>query len=262
MALDDKDVAKMDASVSAYWGTYALADGGRYKELPGALFMQTAIPHYLFNSVILTGREPALIEEALKLSAACLAAAGVPVLWRVSASADCKQVRAQLERAGLERGAAQPAMQVELSALPALQPVDGLVIRTASGAEERRDWGALTIEAFEMEDRLGAAMGACEATIPSGIFEDQPRYTGYLDGEPVAVSSLVMTDDVAGIYAVATLPQARKRGIGRAMTLHAMAEGKRRGASTSVLQATDMGRPVYERIGFRTVFDYQTYLHQ
>lgn len=261
MAYDDKVVARMDASVSAYWGTYALADGGQHKKLPGALFMQTAIPHCLFNSVILTGREPATIDAALDLSANCRNAFGGPVLWRVSVSADSEEVRTRLDQAGLQRGDAHPAMQMDLSGLPAPQPVDGLVIETASGAEGRRNWGQLAIEAFEMEDGLRAAMGACEATIPSELFEDQPRFTGYIDGEPAAVSSLVMTDGVAGIYAVATLPQARKRGIGSAMSLHAMSEGKRRGASLAVLQATDMGRPVYERIGFRSVFDYQAYLH-
>lgn len=260
MALDDKTVARMDASVRAYWGTDALAAGGRRKELAGALFMQTAIPHCLFNSVILSGQDPATIEAALELSTACLKAFGVPVLWRLSASADSKELRARLTQAGLQAGGTQPAMQADLSRMPALQTVDWLVIETANGAAARRDWGRLAIQAFEMEDALGQAMGNCEATIPAELFDEQPRFTGYLDGEPVAVSSLVMTDGVAGIYAVATLPRARKRGIGAAMTLYAMAEGRRRGASIAMLQASDMGRPVYEKIGFETVFHYQNYL--
>ena len=69
-----------------------------------------------------------------------------------------------------------------------------------------------------------------------------------------------MAGGLAGIYAVATLPEARRRGVGTAMTLHAMAEGRRRGASMAVLQATDFGRPVYERIGFSVAFDYALYL--
>ncbi len=261
MALDGKLVARMDASLLAYWGTYALADGGRRKELPGALFMQTAIPHCLFNSVILTGRDQAAIDEALELSAACRKIVGVPVLWRVSVAADNEDLRARLEAAGLQRGAPQPAMMADQSVVALREPVRGLVIETADGAEARRRWGQLAIAAFELEETLQAPMGDCEATSPSEMFEAQPRFTGYLDGEAVAVSSLVMTDGMAGIYAVATLPHARKRGIGTAMTVHALSEGKRRGADIAVLQATDMGRPVYEKIGFRKIFDYQNYLH-
>lgn len=243
-----------------YWGTYALADGGRHERLGEALFMQTAIPHCLFNSVILSGHDPAAIETALDLAADCARSGGVPVLWRVGPSAESAELRARLERAGLKPADPQPAMLVDLSNLPPPPNIKGLVIATATGPEERREWGRLTIAAFEMDDGLGVAMGTCEATIPAGLFEDQPRFTGHLDGEPVAVSSLVMTNGLAGVYAVATLPHARKRGIGRAMTLHAMAEGLRRGATMATLQATPMGRPIYEKIGFRTVFDYQAYL--
>lgn len=243
-----------------YWGAYALAGGGRHERLSGALFMQTAIPHFLFNSVILSGHDRAAVETALGLGADCAGSGGVPVLWRVGPSAESAALRARLEAAGVQPSEAQPAMLADLADLPPPPAIDGLVIATARGPEERRAWGRLAIAAFEMDPDLGIAMGGCEATIPARMFDDQPRYTGHLDGEAVAVSSLVMTDGLAGIYAVATLPHARRRGIGRAMTLHAMAEGLRRGAKMATLQATSMGRPVYEGIGFRTAFDYQTYL--
>lgn len=260
MVPDRSLVTLMDASVMDYWGTYALADGGRHQRLGDALFMQTAIPHCLFNSVILSGHDPATIEAALDLAADCARASGVPVLWRVGPLAESAELRARLEKAGLRLSERTPAMIADLSDLPEPPRVGGMTITTAAGPEERRDWGRLTIAAFEMEEKLGVAMGACEATIPADLFEDQPRYTACIDGEPVAVSSLVMTDGLAGIYAVATRPNARKRGLGTALTLHAMAEGRRRGAKMATLQATSMGRPVYERLGFRTVFDYQNYL--
>ncbi|MDU8946345.1 GNAT family N-acetyltransferase [Ovoidimarina sediminis] len=263
MIADRALVARMDASLMDYWGTYGLAEGGRLEKLRDALFMQTTIPHSLFNSVILSGHDPDATETALGLGAECARNAGVPVLWRVGPAADTAGLRARLEDAGLKPGEPHPAMLADLDDLddmPTEPVIDGLVIKTAKGPEERRTWGRLTIASFEMEESLGEAMGACEATIPPDMFGDQPRYTAYLDGEPVAVSSLVMTDGIAGIYAVATLPRARARGIGTAMTLHAMAEGRRRGARMATLQATSMGRPVYEKIGFRTIFDYQTYL--
>jgi ribosomal protein S18 acetylase RimI-like enzyme len=260
MVLDGSLVARMDVNVMDYWGAYALASGGRHMRLNEALFMQTAIPHSLFNSVILSGYDPGSVEAALDLAADAVGSGGVPVLWRLGPSADTSALRARLEEAGLQRSEGPPAMLADLSDLPPPPEFKGLIIATATGPEERREWGRLAIAAFEMDDGLGAAMGACEATIPASLFEDQPRFTGYLDGEPVAVSSLVMTDGLAGVYAVATLPQARNRGIGTAMTLHAMAEGQRRGAKLATLQATSMGRPIYEKIGFRTVFDYQSYL--
>lgn len=260
MTLDPSLVARVDANVADYWGAYALAEGGRHERLDEALFMQTAIPHKLFNSVILGGYDPATVEAALALAAECVKASAVPVLWRVSPLAESTVLRTRLEGAGLAYTGPHPAMLCDLSDLPAPPAIEGFAIETATGPEERRAWGRLATTAFELGDRLFGPMGDCEATIPARLFADQPRFTGYLDGEPVAVSSLVMTDGLAGIYAVATLPAARKRGIGAAMTLHAMIEGKRRGAQQVSLQATAMGRPVYEKIGYRKVFDYQTYL--
>lgn len=262
MVIDRSLVTQLDASVMDYWGTYALSGGGQHERLGDALFMRTKIPHCLFNSVILSGYDPATVDAALELAAGCASSDGVPVLWRIGPLADSAELRAHLEKAGLQPTDPQPAMLVELSDLPRPTQIEGMVIAMADGPEERSEWGRLTIAAFEMEDSLGVAMGDCEATIPVEHFEDQPRFTAYLDDEPVAVSSLVMTNGLAGVYAVATLPNARKRGIGTAMTLHAMAEGMQRGARLATLQATTMGRPIYEKIGFRKVFDYQTYLQQ
>jgi GNAT superfamily N-acetyltransferase len=58
---------------------------------------------------------------------------------------------------------------------------------------------------------------------------------------------------------VATLPNVRGRGIGRALTIAALEAGRSLGYRIGVLQASDDGLPVYRRIGFRTMFDYAVY---
>jgi ribosomal protein S18 acetylase RimI-like enzyme len=58
---------------------------------------------------------------------------------------------------------------------------------------------------------------------------------------------------VAGIYAVATDEPMRGRGYGRALTLAAMHAGREMGLDTAVLMASELGQPVYRRIGFREV---------
>ena len=85
-------------------------------------------------------------------------------------------------------------------------------------------------------------------------------YTGFLDGEPVATSALFMSNHVAGVYNVATLNAYRRRGFGEAMTWHAVREGAAAGCGMASLQASEMGRPIYERMGFRLVAGYKTYL--
>lgn len=260
VALDVNLIARMDASLAAYWGAYALAEGSQLEEFPGASFFYTPIPFSLFNTVILTGQDPASIDAAFSSAANCIAGQGRPVLWRLSLTAASDGVRAQLEQHGLQPQGRDPAMLADLSELPPLPQIDGLKIETVEGRSGRYDWAWLTCDAFELGPDVRKAMSDCEAAIPESEFASQPRYIGYLDGKPVAVSSLVMAADLAGVYAVATLPEARNRGIGTVMSLHAMGEGKMRGAKSAVLQATEMGKPVYENIGFSTVYEYELYL--
>jgi GNAT superfamily N-acetyltransferase len=52
------------------------------------------------------------------------------------------------------------------------------------------------------------------------------------------------------IGALGVLPRARRRGIGEQLTRTCIAWLESRGARTTLLYATDMGRPVYERVGF------------
>jgi ribosomal protein S18 acetylase RimI-like enzyme len=49
---------------------------------------------------------------------------------------------------------------------------------------------------------------------------------------------------------VATLPEARNRGLGRAVTLAAMHAGAEAGATIAVLESSEMGLNVYRRLGF------------
>ncbi|MEX1280089.1 MAG: GNAT family N-acetyltransferase [Acidimicrobiia bacterium] len=86
--------------------------------------------------------------------------------------------------------------------------------------------------------------------------DDAAVVVGRVDGEAVTTAMVVVTDGAAGIYAVSTVPEHRGKGYGAAITWAAVEEGRRRGATWSVLQASSMGLPVYERMGYRVVGQY------
>ena len=58
------------------------------------------------------------------------------------------------------------------------------------------------------------------------------------------------------MYAVGTLADARRRGVGTAATWAAVAAGRAWGCDKVVLQASEMGFPMYRAMGFRTVVRY------
>jgi ribosomal protein S18 acetylase RimI-like enzyme len=60
---------------------------------------------------------------------------------------------------------------------------------------------------------------------------------------------------------MATLPKHRGRGYAEALLRHMDAFMRQRyGVRESVLHATEMGKPVYERVDFRVVDEYAAYL--
>jgi GNAT superfamily N-acetyltransferase len=79
------------------------------------------------------------------------------------------------------------------------------------------------------------------------------RTVARLDARPVATATVNVVGEDAHVLLVATLPEARGRRLAEACMRNALARARERGATTTTLEATAMGRPVYERMGYRAL---------
>ena len=84
-------------------------------------------------------------------------------------------------------------------------------------------------------------------------------FVGYENGKPVSLVSVYFDDELASIFDVIVLPQMRGKGVGKLMTVKAMAEAKRKGFATCVLTATNDAKYLYEKLGFATVKTMKVY---
>jgi GNAT superfamily N-acetyltransferase len=92
---------------------------------------------------------------------------------------------------------------------------------------------------------------------------DRPEcvvYVGYAAGDPVVSGLGWRTGQTIGVYSIATIESARRRGYGAAMTARVVVDGVVAGCDVAALQASEMGRQIYERLGFRTVVRYTAYV--
>jgi GNAT superfamily N-acetyltransferase len=95
----------------------------------------------------------------------------------------------------------------------------------------------------------------------AGLLADNlAAFIAYLDGEPASIAMTIVSHRVAGVYWVGSLEAARGKGLGRAVTTAATNAGFELGADVASLQASHMGKPIYAKMGFETVFDYQLLL--
>jgi ribosomal protein S18 acetylase RimI-like enzyme len=164
------------------------------------------------------------------------------------------QTRAAYAEAGVERFAVwvhetDPAAQRGLERL-------GFVLDTTTRAmgmpldHLRLPQPELDLRALEWPDYLRVF------ELPPGLLANGDRdrlqlTVAWFQGEPVASG---LTFDLAGdcgIYNVATLPHARRRGLATALTTHLLHEARARGCTSASLQSTPMAERVYSSVGFR-----------
>jgi GNAT superfamily N-acetyltransferase len=93
----------------------------------------------------------------------------------------------------------------------------------------------------------------CLALEPDGCFVAE------LNGTPVGTTTTCMFGRVAWVAMVLVEPSVRGRGIGRALMEAALAYLKGRDARTIRLDATPLGKPLYEKLGFVSQFPLTRY---
>lgn len=253
--MEQSDRRALDANMINYWVGYGAA-AGRAIEEPGRVAYLTPVPHPLFNGAIVSAVHDGLEDFARGVGAA-LAEAGRNGLWWLSPSAVAAGAADRLGAVGLSEAGAVPAMTVDLRSLPPADHQPDLTIRQVESAADRALWGELAARGTGFDEPAVRALAALEPRIPAGRLDGQARLLAEYEGRAVATGALVTSGDHAGAYAVSTLPEFRRRGIGRAITLYALQLGAAGGARTGFLQSSSMGRRVYESLGFREVFSYR-----
>jgi GNAT superfamily N-acetyltransferase len=143
-----------------------------------------------------------------------------------------------------------PGMAIDLAALP--PPVDHpLTIQCVEDRQTLAVWNRIFAQGYGLPDSMAQVFLRLMESMGTGL--PLRHYLGLLNDQPVATATLFIGAGVAGIYNVATLAQARGQGIGSAMTLTALYDGRDLGYRAGVLQSSGMGYPVYQRLGFQTL---------
>ena len=208
-----------------------------------AAIVPAAAQRSIVNSVV--AADAAALAGPYEELADAYRAAGV-VAWTVWIDEEDTESRTVLEERGHAFDGAPVAMTLDLGNWDAGQT--GELDWDAQASFD--ELGRLNDHAYgyERETGIARALGApCEDLQIS-------LYRARVDGEVASVLGILDIEDDAGVLFVATPPQHRGRGLASRLLTAALHDARARGMRSSSLQASALGSPIYERLGYEARF--------
>lgn len=228
--------------------------GGEVHEDAELLWFFTGRPH--LNGILLTHfarDDKASIDAKIEETLAYFKARKVDVGWSVGPSSQPKDLAAHLEEHGFVYALDTIGLAVSIKHVHSkkVHTSPTLAIHEALDGETLLQLRDIEAEGFDGPAEIAQNYYDTYMCIGFGKGHPWHHYIGYLDGKAVAITSLLLYAGVAGIYGVATIPAARRQGIGATMTLHAIQEARTHGYHIAMLSPSEMSQGIYERLGFR-----------
>ena len=236
----------------AFWRAYGQTPGGKVHESGGTTWFKTGVRDGIFNGVLRTDFPEERSDEEIRMILEAMH--GLPFTWNVGPDSRPRDLARRLEAHGLEPLFDIVGMSADLDRLSLEAPdPPGVRIEVVQHRAGLETFAEVASGPFQIRsDAIGGltALEAAQGFDPRA----RRRYLAFLDERPVATTVLFLAAGVGGIYVVATVPDARGRGIGAAITRRAMREARDLGYRMAVLQASPMGHSLYRRLGFRDDF--------
>ena len=249
----------MERACRAYFGCWSAMTlafpGGTFTEIDGVVRARTQLPVPPFNGVWATRRDVSV--DAVLAAVDEFRGGALP--WNL-------QLRpgypAELDAALAERGLATTEQ------IPFMLLTDPARVRAVTAAAGDRTLrpvmsfvdleSALTLleQGFSMPPALTRELFPVRLFTLAGATPWLVRTSG---GD-LSTALGWLLDDCCGIYNVATPAEHRGQGHGALATAHAVVEGLEAGATSAYLQASPMGYPVYEKLGFTTAERWQQWM--
>jgi ribosomal protein S18 acetylase RimI-like enzyme len=244
-------VAAIKSNLNEYFHTMGQSPEAEMVVTPESFRWHTAVPHPWFNGVVSTHLPEENMEGLIQDTLSFFWSRNVETFsWWLAPFLNPEDWIDPLVAHGFLYDRSTPGMATDLeSSQTSGRTPNDLNIVTVNDQAILRQWVHTFMQGYGLPEsweepyfRLLASLGT-----------DLPcrYYLGYVRDQPLAASTLFLGGGVAGVYNVSTLPAARGQGIGSALTLAALNDARLLDYRVGVLQSSEMGYGVYQRLGFR-----------
>ncbi|RKG99369.1 GNAT family N-acetyltransferase [Corallococcus sp. CA053C] len=212
----------------------------RHLRLPGVeAFALPAYQDAHFQQVLFTHADA--LEQALPALDDFYRSLGLS-RWRVTLTPGQLEAKRVLAAAGYKPDFTVPAMGAWLKDLPDMDMAPGVPVEAVDRMDALVEINVKTYGP-EWRDILAIWQRPPPRHVHTVVARD--------GGEPMSCGMAVDVADTAGVYLVATAPEARGVGLATAVMRGLIAGARARGCTATVLQSTASGLRVYRHLGYR-----------
>ncbi len=257
----NKLAGALESNMIGFYSAYGRGKGCTLVSTSSIVWFYTGIQDSLFNGVLSARLKPEDIKPTIDTLQSKIDEQGTPALWWVGPESNPDDLGSLLEGLGLKFEGEVPGMAIDLGVLGGKPETPrNFTIRKVDNPEMQTLWARIAAVGNSFPQVTADALVRLESTLSDLEYSAQHRYIGFLDDTPVTTSCLILDSGMAGIYAVATIPEARRKGLGRIMTIVPLLEARQKGYKVGCLQASSMGYPIYKHIGFKDICKFRLYL--
>ena len=252
-------IRALEENFWSMWSNFGRGPGCALHDEEDSLWFDTPISTLPYNTVLRFSGDhdmPGRVDRIVRH----YAERGVPFTWVVHPTAPDALVE-ELRRRGMQEIDVVDGMIADLARLPDIpsQP-GGFDVREVIGDADARQALDLIAWRWKIEQDAVMHLYAINEHFRVGTAEALVRlWAAYDDGVMVSKTVLHLTPRIAGVYGVATRPEARGKGLAGHLVLRSLHEARAEGCATGVLHSSPMAVNLYRRMGFESVAPFTVY---
>ncbi|MHA2298506.1 MAG: GNAT family N-acetyltransferase [Candidatus Hodarchaeales archaeon] len=233
--------------------------GTKYEERDEYFRFVTGVPYFRLNGVINSRIPSESVDQTAKKLISSFIEKNLPFIWILGPTSAPENLRDIIIKNDLISVVKAPGMAMNLNHLPdkkeTIPGVEILKVHDIKSTKEYMDVGITGLE-WQRDITHAYLKEVCDHFYLSKN-TSHSAFVAYYKQKPVACARVFYGAGVAGIYRVSTLKEARRKGIGTAISLAPLYEAKERGYEYATLISTRMGIKLYERIGFTKYCEFE-----
>jgi len=242
------------------WSNFGRGPGCTLHDESDALWFETPIPIMPYNTVLRFQVEQD-VDQRIDSLIKSYNDRNVTQLWIVHPSSQPRDLPEQLAQRGLHEIEIAPCMARSLENLSEAPPLpDGVEIREAIEESDLIELYGLAAWRWGVPEEYRPQLRKMIEKFEIGERGSNTRmWLAWKDGVPISKIGLFNGSGSAGIYGVATKPEARGLGIASILMNVAMKAAKEMGHKLVVLDSSPLAEKLYRRLGFVTVAPLRLY---